>query len=435
MLEHLPIGSKVLLGSSLLGAVAGAVGCLTVLRRRSLVGDMLAHASLPGVCLAFLWSGSLQLVPLSLGALGSGATALAAMTLITRWTRTREDAALGIVLSTFFGLGVVLLSGISRSAASGASAGLNAYLFGEPGNMLARDLALLAVVAVGVLGTVVACFKEFQLVAFDIDFARSQGWPTLAIDALMTATVGVVAIVGLPIVGAILMSALLILPASTARLWTDRLPRMLLLAGLCGAAAGGLGAGLGRQLPAGPAIVLAAAALFCISAVAAPGNGLIARAAAELRLRARVGHDHLLRSLYELSERALGEHETPRPRPATHADLRRHRAWNEAALRRLVRRAERQGLATRAADGVLLTDEGWRLAATAVKAHRLWELYMISCGGAASDHVDRSADDIEHALPPELIADLERELTRQGRLPASSAALPVSPHALPGKEG
>lgn len=170
---------KATLGTALLGGAAGVAGSLAVLRRRSLVGDMLAHASLPGVCLAFVLTGSRSLVVLSLGALSSGLAAIGLMTLVTRWTRTKEDAALGIMLSAFFGLGIVLLSAITRSSVGGNSAGLNSYLFGEPGNMVDSDLAVLAVVAGLVLAIVALFFKEFKLTAFDADFAQSQGWSTL----------------------------------------------------------------------------------------------------------------------------------------------------------------------------------------------------------------------------------------------------------------
>src|SRR5687768_3954395 len=142
----LSLSDKVTLGSALLGGAAGVAGSFAVLRRRSLVGDMLAHASLPGVCLAFAITGSRNLLGLSLGALVSGLLAVGLMTVVVRWTRTKEDAAIGIMLSAFFGAGIVLLSRVTRSSVGGYSSGLNSYLFGEPGNMLDSDLALLLVV-------------------------------------------------------------------------------------------------------------------------------------------------------------------------------------------------------------------------------------------------------------------------------------------------
>jgi manganese/zinc/iron transport system permease protein len=242
------------------------------------------------------------LLTLSLGALGTGLLAIAAVTLITRWTRTKEDAALGIVLSTFYGAGIVLLSVIQKPSIGGDKAGIHSYLFGEPGNMLAGDLVTLAIVALVVLIATLVLFKEFQLVVFDADFARSQGWPTLWLDLGMMALLAVVTIVGLPIVGVILMAAMIILPAATARFWTDRLAVMLLLAAVFGIAAGVVGTQAGKGLPTGAAIVLTAAMGFLFSILFAPRRGVGARLLAEYRLRQRIAREHLLRSLYELSE-------------------------------------------------------------------------------------------------------------------------------------
>jgi manganese/zinc/iron transport system permease protein len=421
----LSIVDKVTIGSALLGGAAGVAGSFAVLRRRSLVGDMLAHASLPGVCIAFVFTQSRDLLWLSLGALVSGLLAIGLMTIVVRWTRTKEDAAIGIMLSAFFGLGIVLLSAVTRSQSGGNSSGLNSYLFGEPGNMVDRDLALLVVVAVAVLVLVVLFFKEFKIVAFDGDFARSQGWPTLALDLAMMAAVAIVTIVGLPIVGVILMAAMIILPAATARLWTNRLHSLLLLAGAIGIATGGLGIRVASDLPAGPAIVLTGAALFVMSLLFAPQRGILARVYEETRLRLRIASDHLLRTMYELSEASLPRIEiVPIQRVAEH---RHTRPW---MLRWLLDRGERSGLLERTNGSVKLTPLGLRRAAEATKTHRMWEIYMMEFAGSAADHVDRSADDVEHLLPDGLLVKLEERLAREGRLPKTTADVPASPHAV-----
>lgn len=414
---------KVTIGAALLGGAAGVAGSFAVLRRRSLVGDMLAHASLPGVCLAFVLTGSRDLLSLSLGALASGLVAIALLTVVVRWTRTKEDAAIGIMLSAFFGLGIVLLSRVTHSTSAGYSAGLNSYLFGEPGNMVDRDLALLAVVATAVLLLTAILFKEFKIVAFDADFARSQGWPTLALDLAMMGAVAVVTIVGLPIVGVILMAAMIILPAATARLWTNTLRSLLLLAGALGVVTGAGGVRLAGNLPAGPAIVLTGAALFVFSLLFAPQRGIIARVYEETRLRLRVARDHLMRSLYELNEPALPQRDTiPLERLAQH---RHARPWLQ---RWLLDRSERTGLLERTNGSVRLTPLGLRRAAEATKTHRMWEMYMMEFAGSAADHVDRSADAVEHLLPEGLLVKLEERLAREGRMPHMATAVPASPH-------
>lgn len=417
----LSLTDKVMIGTALLGAMSGVVGSFAVLRGRALVGDMLAHAALPGVCLAFLITGHRDIVGLSIGALISGLLAITAVTVITRWTRTKEDAAIGIVLSTFFGAGVVLLTVIQKPSTSGNKAGLNSYLFGEPGGMLNSDLIVLAVVATGVLATVALLFKEFSLTCFDAGFARSQGWPTLWLDLAMLAMLATVTIVGLPIVGVILMAAMIIVPASTARFWTNRLPVLLFVSGGLGATAGLLGTQLGRGYPAGAAIVVTASALFVVSLLFAPHRGIVSKLLSEYRLRRRIAEEHLLRALFE-----LGEAELPAIPVIDLQILREHRHW--WSLDRLLERARDEQLIEWNKNQVQLTPLGLRRASQITKAHRLWELYLVRHADIAPDHVDRDADDVEHLLPESLLARLEQELAAEGRLPTVSAEMPDSPH-------
>jgi manganese/zinc/iron transport system permease protein len=434
---------NVMLGTSLLGATAGTIGAFAVLRRRALVGDMLSHAALPGICIAFILLGSRNMLGLSLGALATGLLGIAVVTVITRWTRTKEDAAIGIVLSTFFGAGVVLLTVVQRST-SGNQAGLDKFLFGETAGMRSSDVQLLIAAAVIALVIIVALYKEFQLLSFDTDFATAQGWPTLGLDLAMMGTLAAVTVVGLPIVGVILMAAMIILPGAGARFWTNHLGRMLVIAGIAGAAAGAIGTLLASPLPAqwlgmspqefglsrrsippGPLIVLTAAAFFLGSLLFAPQQGVIAHALAELRLRLRISREHLLRALYELSEPRLPDR--PKISPA---ELLAHRTWDGSWLGWWLRQAEHRGLVTRDANQVQLTPAGLQAAAEVTRTHRLWELYLMTNAGIAADHVDRDADDVEHMLPAPLINELEQRLAAEGKLPHVVTDLPQSPHQL-----
>jgi manganese/zinc/iron transport system permease protein len=424
-MSGLSLSEKVMIGTSLLGGMSGVVGSFAVLRRRALVGDMLSHAALPGVCLAFLVLGNRDLLGLSLGALATGLLAIATVTVIVRWTRTKEDAAIGIVLSTFFGVGVVLLSVIQKPGVSGNKAGLNSYLFGEPANMLTGDLYLLAIVAAVTLLTVALLYKEFQLVSFDADFAQTQGWPTLRLDLGMMAALAVVTIVGLPIVGVILMAAMIILPAATARFWTNRLPVMLLLAGALGVAAGLIGTKLGRDLPAGATIVLTAAAMFVFSLLFAPQRGVVARILAEWNLRQRISREHLLRSLYE-----LGETQLPEVAVLPVEQLQAYRYWKPRSLEKLLQWAVGKDLIKLVDAHAQLTPLGLRRAADLTKVHRLWEMYLMQHADIAADHVDRDADETEHLLPETVLVELEQHLADEGRLPRSLPEVPESPHEL-----
>jgi manganese/zinc/iron transport system permease protein len=432
-----------MLGTALLGATAGVVGSFAVLRRRALVGDMLSHAALPGICIAFLIIGNRNLIGLSLGALATGLIGVVIVTLVTRWTRTKEDAAIGIVLSTFFGAGIVLLSIIQQQSDNSHRAGLNTYLFGETAGMSRNDIQLIGGVATLCLLLVTLLYKEFRLLSFDPDFAAAQGWPTLWLDLVMMGTLAVVTIVGLPICGVILMAALVILPGATARLWTNRLDRTLSVAGAVGAAAGVIGtlvasplpeAWLGgfwggklsaQDLPPGPLIVLSATSLFLLSLLFAPERGVVARFVAELRLRFRMVREHLLRALYELSEPHLPE------RPAiAQPQLVAQRAWNDWIVGWWLHRLRARGLVERLDHSVRLTPKGLAAAAEVTKTHRLWELFLVESAGIARDHVDRDADDVEHMLPAPLVGELERRLAAAGRMPVVPQVVPESPHEI-----
>jgi manganese/zinc/iron transport system permease protein len=270
----------VLLGTGLLGLAAGLVGTFAVLRQRALVGDALAHAALPGLCLAFLVVGERSLPAMLLGALFTGVVGVLIIAVLVRWTRIKEDASIGIVLSVFFGAGIALSGFIQKQIASGNKAGLDSFIFGKTSGMLAEDVYLIGGLALMILVVTLLLYKEFRVTAFDPDFARGQGWPTLLLDLVLMGLIAVVVVAGLPAVGALLVSALLILPAAAARFWTDRLGVMLLLSALFGVAvsvSGTLVSAAHRIATTGPVIVLAGGILLLTSVLFGLKRGGIAR--------------------------------------------------------------------------------------------------------------------------------------------------------------
>jgi len=431
----------VLLGTSLLGSVAGVLGSFAVLRRRALMGDLLSHAALPGLCLAFIIMGQRHFAGMLGGALVTGLAGVALITLVCRFTRTKEDAALGIVLSTFFGAGVVLSSIIQHQEGGGAKAGLESYIYGQAVGMGRQDLYLIAGVSAAALLVVLLLYKEFKVLSFDSGFARAQGWPVLTLDMTMMGTLALVTVIGLPAVGVVLMAAMLILPGATARFWTNRLGPLLLLSGIIGCLTGGIGTlvsaglvkewlgfdplGFGRSesnLPTGPVIVLCGTAVFLFSVFFAPRRGAIARLWDAVRLRGKIARENLLRTLYE-----LGEPQLPNPPAVSLDQLLRRRAWKRTTARWLLWRAARSGLVQRELDGARLTERGLAEAARLVRAHRLWELFLIQGADIAPDHVDRDADAIEHLLTPEILSQLESGLPT-AKLPETG--VPTSPHTI-----
>jgi manganese/zinc/iron transport system permease protein len=281
---------NVALGSALLGVVSGVLGCFAVLRRQGLLGDTLSHAALPGVCLAFLLSGSKAPLVLLLGAGLSGWIGTLILLLIVRETRLGEDAALGIVLSTFFGVGIVLLTLIAKRN-DADQAGLDKYLFGQAAALVERDVLTFAALGGAALILVALLFKEFKLLTFDPDFAGSLGFNVDRLGAALTTLIVVAVVIGLQTVGVVLMAALLIGPAAAARQWTDRLGVMIALAALVGAASGVIGALLSftqEGLPTGPTIVLTLTLFVALSLAFAPARGLVWAWARRRRQRGRL---------------------------------------------------------------------------------------------------------------------------------------------------
>ncbi len=428
----------VVIGTMVLGLAAGIVGTFMLLRKRSLMGDAISHATLPGIGLAFIamtaTGGNGKSLPiLLLGGFLSGLVGMLCILFIRKYTRIKEDAALGVVLGVFFGLGAALL-GVIQKMNTGHAAGLESFIYGKTASMLAADAKLIAIVATAVVVICALLYKEFALLCFDQNFSAAQGWPVLALDIVMMIMVVVVTVTGLQAVGLILIIALLIIPPAAARFWSDDLLKILVLSGVIGAASGLIGSALSAltpRLPAGAIIVLVAAGFFAASMVFGTARGLLLRCCRNLALSRTVGRQHLLRALYEWHETNTPTEAPTHDRTITHGmaidELLGHRSWSAFRLRRVLARAFADEVITlTGADHFRLTERGMAEARRIVRNHRLWELYLITHADVAPGKVDRDADQIEHILGTVMVEKLERVL--QSRTP--HLAMPSSPHAL-----
>lgn len=300
----------VALGAGTLGIVAGALGTYAVLRRQSLLGDAISHAALPGIVLAFILTGMKSTLVLVLGAAVAGWLGTLVVMTIVRHSRLPEDSALGIVLSVFFGAGLVLLTYVQKLP-DASQAGLDRFLFGQAATMLERDVAVIAVLGAVALLAVFAFWKEFKLLSFDPEFGASLGLPMRTIDILLTTFLVIAIVIGLQTVGVVLMSAMVIAPAAAARQWTNSLSIMVLLSAFFGAVAGVTGAVMSSSaahLPTGPTIVLAATTLVLISMAIAPERGLVWAAVQRRKQRHQIRADAVLDDLYALGAQHEGEH-------------------------------------------------------------------------------------------------------------------------------
>jgi len=377
------------------------------------MADTVSHATLPGICLAFIvmvaCGGTGKWLPgLLLGALITGLLGMGIVLLLRNYTRVKEDAALGIVLSCFFGAGVALL-GMIQKMSRGSAAGLESFIYGKTASMLSSDAYLIGVVAVISLLVCGLLLKEFTLLCFDQDYAGSQGLPVVKLDILLMTLVVLITVIGLQAVGLILVIALLIIPPAAARFWTHRLMTMALIAAFIGAIGSAFGAALSAvipRLPAGAIIVVVYSALFTVSMLFGKQNGVVIQQIRRYILSRKVGTQHILRACHEALEKSGKT-------SVSMEELLRARSWSRTELQKQIRRSARSGYLSQGPEGFSLTAQGHELAQRLVRNHRLWELFLITYADIAPSHVDRDADRVEHILSEELIAELETLLASE----------------------
>jgi manganese/zinc/iron transport system permease protein len=377
----------VAIGATLLGIAAGAAGTFLFLRKRALVSDAISHATLPGVGLAFILMVAMggdgrNLLGLMIGSALSAVIGLLCLNWLVRRTRLAEDAAIGAVLSVFFGFGIVLLT-VIQTMGSGRQAGLESFLLGSTAGMLWSDAVTVAIGGAITLFLIVLLRRPMTLVAFDPEYALASGIPVARVDLAMMGLVMAITVVGLKIVGLILIVALLIIPAVTARFWSERSDRVVLLAGGFGGIAGYAGAAISASapnLPTGPIIVLVSFALFIASLFLAPNRGVLAETLRYLSFQRRV---HLRQGLLALAQ---------------------GQPIYERLTLRLLRRA---GLAR--ADGVA-TETGRARAAKALRDEKRWEIVRADQTQEAAAALYDGLRDIETVLTPDQIAELDRRI-------------------------
>ncbi len=397
-------------GALLLGLSCGLLGSFIVVRRMALMGDTLSHAVLPGVALGFLWTMSKDPVAMLIGATAAGLFGSVVVTWIRRTTRIKQDAALGIVLATFYALGVCMIEMIKNRPNSGNTGGLDGIFFGDAAALRGEDVALMAVLTVLTLILIVALYRPLLAISFDPGFARSAGMPVAMLDHMMMMFLAFAIVVALQAVGVVLVSALLITPAATGYLMTDRLHRMLVIAGVVGMMSAALGvfcSFLGGKLPSGPFMVLAASLIFLVAYLFAPRHGTLTRWWRHRNRSRQIRNENTLKAIYRvLEDRGFkGEGVTLQEL----AELRRETL---DVARNQVRALERAGAATTGEGGnvAYLTPEGQQRGWAIVRNHRLWELYLTNLADYEPDHVHDDAEKIEHVLGEDAVRELEKLL-------------------------
>ena len=375
-------------GAILMCLSASLVGVISFVRKRSLVGEALSHATYPGVILGAMVGSAFSLV----GAFVSAMFGLFAMHALQKRLKLSSDAALCAILTAFLGFGVLLASRLQFTRPK-LYAQVQVFLYGQSATMVAKDLVIYGILAALTLLFVTLLFHQIKIVNFDQDFASSCGINAQVIDVLMLTLLCFAVVIGLKSVGVVLMSGMLVAPAIAARRLTHKLSTMLVLAAVIG-----MGCGLGGTLiavkakiglPTGPIIVLLASGVCMLAMLFSPEQGLCVRYMRIMRFRRACKTENDLKLLWKMGECSFSE-------LCQRSDRRPLALW--LSLQRLTH----QGFATRQNGSFALSSDGQRKASRIVRLHRLWEVYLTSQLGIGADKVHRSAEEMEHILTPEL---------------------------------
>ena len=409
----------IVVGVLLVGTNCGLMGGYIVTRRLSMFGDTLSHAVLPGIAVGYIISQSRNQWGLMLGATLSGFIGVAIISLLKKYTKIKADSAMGLILASFYALGICLLSHLQQ-APGGGIANLENYLFGSLVGLSQSDLpAIIACLCLIVL-TFILLKKELLVSGFDPSFARSIGLPVDIIQFFLWALLAFCIVSSLQIIGVVLVSALLIIPAATSWLLTHRMSHLLILSAVIGSLSALMGcffSFLTNHLPAGPTIILCSTFIFLMVLFCSPYRGIIPAWARSRKRAQRIRLENTLKASYQvLEEFGFGQESF------TQSHLARRRGKSDGEIEQEVYSMIRQGFATRTAktpdqpnelpseNVISLTPSGWEVACRMIRNHRLWELYLTNEASYAPDHVHDDAEKIEHIIGEKTVRQLERIL-------------------------
>lgn len=395
----------VILGCLLMSVSASTVGTFTFLRKKSLIGDAVAHSILPGICLAFILNGTKNPLFLIPGAFLTGWLSILLVDAITHHSKIKQDAAISIVLSVFFGTGIWLLTVIQHSGMDNQS-GLDAFLFGKAAALTSFDVWVFGIVALLLIISIWAFYKEFQLLSFDKDFAQSIGYRTQLLELLLSGLTVLAIVTGIQAVGVVLMASLLIAPAATARFWTDKLHVMIFIAIFISSISAIIGASISYiapSMPTGPWIVMVLSLSAVLTFIFAPNKGILVKWLKQRGNQKQMLEENILKTFYYLTQTT---HETDQPYYKL-TEIQKQRALSNAKLNKGLEALIGQGYIEKQHEYYKLTKEGLQQGKRVAHLHRLWELYLTEYLRIAPDHVHDDAETIEHVLTPELQARLE----------------------------
>ena len=398
--------NNVLLGTLILGFTSGIAGVLVILSKKTLIVDAVSHSVLPGICIGFLFTGVKNPIYIITGGIISGGFAVYLVDWISRISRIKKDASIAITLSVLFSAGVILLNIIQHSGNSNQS-GLTDFLFGKAATIIESDLYVFGAIGAIVILIIILFYQHFKIALFDIGFAKTIGLNEKLIQSLISGLIIISTAIGIQTVGIILMSALIITPASSALFWTNNFKKSIILSGIfacSGSIAGVFISFLSSDMPTGPWIIVMLSSIALFSAFFSK-KGILTKKIKIFKNKRKMLSDNLLKAIYKIYENEKYSNkgktlsEISDEHPISIADLQK----GIKILKSKKQIANSNGLWQLTKKGV---DEAKRI----VRAHNLWELYMENFMQIQPDHVHDSAESIEHILTPKLEAELFKKM-------------------------
>ena len=386
------------------------IGTFAFLRKRALIGDAIAHALLPGICLGFMFSGEKNLLYLFLGAFATGWISTFLVDYIVNKSKVKQDAAIGIVLSVFFAFGIVLLTYIQQGDYADHG-GLNVFLFGQAAAITKADLWIFAIIFGIISLAIVLFYKGFVTVSFNAEFARAKGLPVRTLEFLLTSLTVLSIASGIQALGVVLMSALIVTPAAAARFWTNNLTKMLLIAVVFSVFSGFFGAFVSYTesgSPTGPWVVMILSIITILSFIFSVKRGILARYLNNQKNRRKILHENILKAIYQFHEKRDKQKSLNLSLSTT--DILDVRLFDTRELQLGLRRLLRKGYLIKSENTYQLSQAGAKESKRIVRLHRLWEQYLLKRTTIDANHVHSGAEAIEHILSPEIEKELEKEL-------------------------
>lgn len=391
MLQY-PWAVRALTAACLVGILCGTLGVFIVLRNMSLIGDALAHAILPGIVVAFILVGY-STIGFFIGAVAAGLLTAVAITWIQHSSNTKNDAAIGIAFTAMFAIGVIGISRISRD--QGVHLDLKDFLFGNILGVSDEDLWLTGLVTIFTLIAVAIFYRHLFATTFQATIARTMGISVRTVHYFLMLLLSFAVVASLRTVGVILVVAMLITPAATALLIARRLPAVLILSAGTGLVTAVLGFALSVafETTPGPAMTIVATTFYILALILAPEKGLLAKLVRKRALKRKIMEEDILKTAKKTgpdSNEWIGQ-----------LNL------SEGKMKRYAQLLIRKGLLRRENDQWSLTPAGETRANEIIRAHRLWETYLVELAGVQEDHIHDEAEQQEHLLGEDVLDEIE----------------------------